>query len=200
MVALMPPVAGASDATEQAVRFPMGPGPHETGQIWGNVDVLLECGPAAGLYRLHLRPGGAIPLHRHAVMREGELVVVATPGSLLDRFDRPLCVGQAHRWGDAAHAYHNVSTTHWATLLCVDVPAFLPADEILLAVGSLDSGLDSEDNAAYVRLHHAQTQAAAPDTETHAASAADDTSVSAAVLGVLSATSFCQGVPTCDRM
>src|SRR5690606_26823022 len=43
-------------------------------KAFGTVDVIHET-EDAGIYRLNVRPGGTIPLHRHEVMSEAELIL-----------------------------------------------------------------------------------------------------------------------------
>ena len=94
---------------------------------YGSVEVVLET-QEAGLYLLHLRPGGAIAPHHHGVMQElewpirGELV---RGGVKVSGFDpRVWPQGQAHD-------YVNAGTTT-ATLFCCDQPRFMRSDEIHL--------------------------------------------------------------------
>jgi dihydroneopterin aldolase len=99
----------------------------EPAHFGGDVDVLLET-KEAGLYLLHVGPGGEIPLHHHQVMRELEWVVRGTlrQGDELVPPFRPVehSHGQAHRYrNDGAEV---------ATLFCCDCPPFIPADEIVL--------------------------------------------------------------------
>jgi hypothetical protein len=83
---------------------------------------------------------------------QGELIVaVPAPGALCDRFDRALHAGAAHRWGAAAHSYRNRSRRGWCSLLCVDVPAFAPADEICVAATDARARA-GRDNAHYRQL------------------------------------------------
>lgn len=92
---------------------------------FGTVDVILET-KDVGIYRLNVAPGGTIPLHVHRVMDEAELVL--TSGLLCQ--GKPIASGTSHRWPkDAAHVYEN-PTDRWQTILCVDAPAFIEADEI----------------------------------------------------------------------
>jgi FolB domain-containing protein len=92
---------------------------------YGTVEVVLET-QEAGLYLLHLRPGGVIAPHHHAVMQElewpvrGELVRCGVKVSGFDPRAWPL--GQVHD-------YVNAGTTT-ATLFCCDQPRFMHSDEI----------------------------------------------------------------------
>ncbi len=78
-------------------------------------------------------------------------MAVPAPGALCDRFDRALHAGAAHRWGAAAHSYRNRSRRGWCSLLCVDVPAFVPADEICVAATDARARA-GRDNARYRQL------------------------------------------------
>ncbi len=92
---------------------------------FGTVDI-VHVTREVGIYRLNLAPGRTIPLHVHRVMQESELVL--GDGLLLN--GRPVPAGAVHRWPhDLAHRYDN-PTTRWQSILCVDSPPFLPADEI----------------------------------------------------------------------
>jgi len=92
---------------------------------WGTVDVIHELRDA-GIYRLNVAPGASIPLHVHRVMQESELVL----GDGLLCQSRPAPAGSVFRWPHgAAHRYDNPSD-RWQTILCVDVPRFLPDDEV----------------------------------------------------------------------
>ena len=80
----------------------------------------------AGVYRLNIAPGKGIPLHVHRIMRESEMVL----GTGLLCQNEPVPMGTVHRWPrGAAHRYDN-PTTQWQSILCVDVPRFIPDDEI----------------------------------------------------------------------
>lgn len=126
-------------------------GPHEH-NAWGEVDVLLETSDrGAGLYRLHIAPGREIPLHIHRVMHECEMVLaVPHATALCDRFGRALRTGHSARWGAAAHSYANTARHGWCSLLCVDVPAFLPHDEIVVQPSDARA-LAGRDNLTYRR-------------------------------------------------
>jgi dihydroneopterin aldolase len=91
---------------------------------WGHVDVIHET-RACGIYRLRIAPGATIPAHEHRATDEAELVV----GSGLLLQGRPVLPGTAHRWPrGTSHRYDNPSATE-QTVICVDRPAFDPADE-----------------------------------------------------------------------
>jgi dihydroneopterin aldolase len=92
---------------------------------FGTVDVIHET-QDAGIYRLNVAPGRSIPLHMHQVMQESEMVL--TQGLLCQ--GQPVPRGTVYRWPHgAAHCYHN-PTRRFQTILCVDSPPFMPADEI----------------------------------------------------------------------
>ena len=92
---------------------------------FGQVDIVHE-GPAHGIYRLRVKPGGCIPTHVHRVMEEHELVL----GSGLLLQGKPVQRGTAFHWPkDFPHRYDN-PTNVAQTVLCVDSPAFIPSDEV----------------------------------------------------------------------
>ena len=95
---------------------------------WGKVDVLMETSsPSAGLYLLHVDPHSSIPSHVHRVMCEAEMVLTAG----LKCQGTAARWGAVHAWGEAVHGYTNDSNLP-ATVLCIDTPAFIPADEIVV--------------------------------------------------------------------
>ncbi|MEM9865255.1 MAG: dihydroneopterin aldolase [Myxococcota bacterium] len=92
---------------------------------WGTVDIIHET-KDAGIYRLNIAPGKGIPLHIHRVMRESEMVLTSGVECQL----QPVPMGTVHRWPrGAAHRYDNPSD-RWQSILCVDIPRFIPEDEI----------------------------------------------------------------------
>lgn len=92
---------------------------------FGTVDVIAETADA-GIYRLNVAPGSSIPLHVHRVMDEAEMVLT----SGLHCQGQEVARGTVHRWPhEAAHVYDN-PTERWQTILCVDSPSFVAADEI----------------------------------------------------------------------
>lgn len=94
---------------------------------FGRVDIIHD-GGSYGVYRLRVKPGGAIPTHVHKVMEEHELVL--GNGLLLQRV--PVRRGTSFHWPkDFPHRYDNPTGTE-QTILCVDSPAFIPTDEIEL--------------------------------------------------------------------
>jgi 8-oxo-dGTP pyrophosphatase MutT (NUDIX family)/mannose-6-phosphate isomerase-like protein (cupin superfamily) len=124
---------------------------------WGHVDVIQEL-DAAGIVRLVVAPHKAIPLHIHRRMRESELlltsggVVVAANAAHSLRARR----GTSFYWPLLhPHGYTNASAAPLC-VLCVDVPKFIPSDEIIVAAAdyAADAGavLSSE---AYARTTHA---------------------------------------------
>jgi dihydroneopterin aldolase len=97
---------------------------HET-KPFGTVDVVEET-RHVGIYRLNIAPGRSIPLHVHKTMQESELVL----GDGLLCQNKPVAPGSVFRWPhDTPHRYDN-PTDRWQSILCVDSPPFLPADEI----------------------------------------------------------------------
>jgi dihydroneopterin aldolase len=94
-------------------------------QIFGQVDIVYET-QGCGLYRLRVAPGKEIPAHYHREMEEHELII----GSQLLVQGRPAKAGSARQWPHGlVHGYRNPSDME-QTILCVDRPAFIPADEI----------------------------------------------------------------------
>lgn len=92
---------------------------------FGTVDVIAET-QDAGVYRLNIKPGQGIPLHVHRVMQESEMVL--TDGLLCQ--GKPSLPGMVHRWPlGAKHRYDNPSSSV-QSVLCVDCPPFIEADEI----------------------------------------------------------------------
>ena len=92
---------------------------------FGHVDIVHET-RTAGIYRLNVAPGRGIPLHVHREMREAEMVL--SEGLLCQ--GEPAVVGSVRRWPlDAAHRYDNPSDA-FQTILCIDSPPFMEADEI----------------------------------------------------------------------
>ena len=94
---------------------------------WGEVDV-LHASQGCGIYRLRVAPGASIPTHVHRAMEERELIL--GPNLLLQ--GRPVAPGSAFRWPkDLPHRYDNPAAVE-GTILCVDRPAFLPHDEVVV--------------------------------------------------------------------
>jgi FolB domain-containing protein len=92
---------------------------------FGRVDVVFE-DDGMGIYRLRVRPGGTIATHEHRIMEERELVL----GSGLLLQGRPVAAGTAFHWPKhLPHRYDNPGSVE-QTILCVDRPAFIPADEV----------------------------------------------------------------------
>ncbi|MCP3139825.1 dihydroneopterin aldolase [Pyxidicoccus xibeiensis] len=92
---------------------------------FGRVDIIHE-GAGYGVYRLRVKPGGTIPTHVHQQMEESELVL--GPGLLLQ--GKPVERGMAFHWQRGfPHRYDNPTATE-QTVLCVDRPRFIPADEV----------------------------------------------------------------------
>lgn len=94
---------------------------------FGTVDVIHETRDA-GIYRLNIAPGREIPLHVHREMRESEMVL----GDGLLCQGEPCPPGTVHRWPHgAAHMYQN-PTDRTQSILCVDLPRFIEADEVVV--------------------------------------------------------------------
>jgi dihydroneopterin aldolase len=92
---------------------------------FGTVDVIHET-QDLGIYRLNIAPGREIPLHQHRVMEESEMVL--TRGLLCQ--GKPVAVGTVQRWPHGlSHSYRN-PTRRFQSILCVDAPPFIEADEI----------------------------------------------------------------------
>ena len=97
---------------------------HEA-KAYGTVDV-IHVARDCGIYRLRIAPGASIGTHVHRLMDEHELVL----GDRLLLQRRPVASGTAHHWPkDHAHRYDNPADVE-QSVLCVDRPAFLPADQI----------------------------------------------------------------------
>lgn len=96
---------------------------------FGRVDIIQES-EGYGIYRLRIRPGGSISPHAHQMMEESELVL----GSGLRLQGKPVARGMAFRWPRGfVHRYDNPGPGV-QTVLCVDRPRFIPADEVETAV------------------------------------------------------------------
>jgi dihydroneopterin aldolase len=95
---------------------------------FGAVDVIHET-KEAGFYRLLVHPGREIAWHRHAQMREAELVL----SSGIECQGKPAERGSVRQWPlDLPHRYFNPSD-RVQSLLCIDSPPFIEADEIPMA-------------------------------------------------------------------
>ena len=100
---------------------------------FGTVDIVHET-REIGIYRLNVAPGRGIPLHVHRVMVESEMVL--GEGLLLN--GKSVAAGTVHRWPhESPHRYDN-PTDRWQSILCVDSPAFMPADEIEVEGDAVD--------------------------------------------------------------
>ncbi|CAF3595970.1 unnamed protein product [Rotaria sp. Silwood1] len=100
---------------------------------WGHVDIIDEIseltnnGISVGLYVLHIKPGHSIPLHIHNIMTESEMVI---SHNLICQ-KKSVSYGCAHTWHSAPHEYSNPNRFQ-QSILCIDSPAFIPTDEILV--------------------------------------------------------------------
>jgi dihydroneopterin aldolase len=87
-----------------------------------------------GIYELKVFPGRTITTHVHEVMHESEMAL--TDGLLLQ--GKPIAPGQAIRWPlNFPHRYDN-PTDSVQSILCIDRPKFIPADEIQSPVTTLE--------------------------------------------------------------
>lgn len=94
---------------------------------FGAVDVVYDA-KDCGIYRLRIAPGAAIPTHVHRRMEESEMIL--TEGLLLQ--GQPATLGSARTWPlGFPHRYDNPGDEE-QVILCVDRPAFIPSDEILV--------------------------------------------------------------------
>ena len=101
--------------------------------VFGTVDILYET-KECGVYRLIVEAGKSIPTHVHNTLEEHELVL--SEGFLLQ--GQPICAGSAFSWPQKVpHRYDN-QTSESQVILCVDLPAFYPEDEVVVPVPSED--------------------------------------------------------------
>ena len=94
---------------------------------FGSVEIVLETAEA-GLYLLHVAPGGTITAHQHQAMRELEWPV---RGELTRCGERPLGFSPMVWARGQIHDYVNTGGGQ-GTVFCCDQPRFIPADEILV--------------------------------------------------------------------
>jgi 8-oxo-dGTP diphosphatase len=100
---------------------------------WGHVDIvnefseLMNNGISVGLYVLHIKPGHSIPLHIHKIMTESEMVI--SHNVICQR--KLIPYGCVHIWYHAPHEYSNQDSCS-QSILCIDSPAFIRTDEILV--------------------------------------------------------------------
>lgn len=98
-------------------------------KAFGFVDVVYET-KLSGIYRERIRPHTVLPTHIHAQMDENELVL----GSGLLVQGRIAEPGVAYTWPKGhAHRWENVTDIE-QSFLCIDRPAFIPTDEVEVAV------------------------------------------------------------------
>jgi dihydroneopterin aldolase len=97
---------------------------------WGYVDIIEETS-RLGLYRLTLSPNATLPAHYHEQMRESELMLTDGLQSLGSSGEvKTMRAGESFSWNKGqVHGYKNTLATE-ANILCLDRPAFIPADEI----------------------------------------------------------------------
>lgn len=96
---------------------------------FGFVDVIFET-RECGVYRERLHPRTVLPTHSHQHLDESELVL--GDGLLLQ--GAPVKAGSAHTWPKGfPHRYENVTDIE-QSFLCIDRPAFIPTDEVELAI------------------------------------------------------------------
>jgi dihydroneopterin aldolase len=94
---------------------------------FGRVEV-IHVSDTLGVYWLRVFPGRSIPTHVHRIMDEWEMIL--TEGLHIQ--NEPGMPGSARHWPkDFPHKYEN-RTEQEQVILCVDRPAFLPEDEIVL--------------------------------------------------------------------
>lgn len=94
---------------------------------FGTVDVVYETRDC-GIYRLRVGSGQQIPTHVHRQMHEREMML--SGGLLLQGVEQ--VAGAVVSWPhDLPHQYKN-PTDEERTILCVDRPAFIPEDEIVV--------------------------------------------------------------------
>ena len=118
----------------------------EETQDFGQVDIIFSS-ESCGIYRLRLNPGSSIPAHVHRQMDESELVL--GDGLLLQ--GQPVAAGMAFRWKrDFAHRYDN-PTENVQSILCVDRPSFIEADEIRIDV-PLEELVQVEGSSYYPKI------------------------------------------------
>ena len=97
--------------------------------VFGTVDILYET-KECGVYRLIVEAGKSIPTHVHNTLEEHELVL--SEGFLLQ--GQPIAAGRAFSWPQKVpHRYDN-QTSEAQVILCIDLPAFYPEDEVVVPV------------------------------------------------------------------
>lgn len=96
---------------------------------FGFVDIVFET-KECGVYRERLHPKTVLPTHTHQHLDESELVL----GSGLLLQGRPVEAGVAHTWPRGfPHRYENPTDIE-QTFMCIDRPAFVPTDEVEVAI------------------------------------------------------------------
>lgn len=130
-VKLMKPqaLAGAGIPAIEIVREPKDYKYVTETKAFGFVDVLFET-KECGIYRERIAPGQAVPTHVHHQIDESELVL--GDGLLLQ--GKPVEPGLGRTWPKGfAHRYDNPTSTE-QSFLCIDRPAFIPSDEVEVAI------------------------------------------------------------------
>lgn len=95
-------------------------------QQFGSVDILFE-NEKFGIYLLNIKAGQSIPAHIHLQMEEHELVL--DEGLMFN--GEKIKPGSSYDWPKGTiHGYINQSAVT-ATVLCIDIPKFIPEDEII---------------------------------------------------------------------
>ncbi len=98
-------------------------------KTFGFVDVIFET-RECGVYRERISPRTVLPTHVHQHLDESELVL----GDGLWLQHAPVAAGLAHTWPRGfPHRYENVTDLE-QSFLCIDRPAFIPTDEVEVAV------------------------------------------------------------------
>lgn len=112
-------------------------------QQFGRVDILFE-NEKFGIYLLNIKAGHSIPAHIHLQMEEYELVL--DEGLMFN--GEKIKPGSSYDWPKGkVHGYTNQSAVT-ATVLCIDIPKFIPEDEIIVNHTN-PSGVTMPANANY---------------------------------------------------
>ncbi|MCS6902264.1 MAG: dihydroneopterin aldolase [Myxococcales bacterium] len=96
---------------------------------FGYVDIVFET-KECGVYRERILPHTVLPTHVHHHIDESELIL--GDGLLLQ--GQPVSAGLAHTWPRGfPHRYENITDIE-QSFLCIDRPAFIPTDEVVVDV------------------------------------------------------------------